>query len=132
MKRVCSVAVSLALSLSGIVLATGLRKIEVPAADLLQAARSIVPQTAPGYTVSGILMCTKVYRPYLYQASCEITIKGKTIQVGNPEPLYEAILNSSYTTIDPDAKLKARFVAESISREAPPYVANEKAWILVK
>jgi hypothetical protein len=124
-KRVWTVAIALAVSSLGMAQNPKIpprdqnyRTVKIPAKEILEAARTIQPQTSPFYTVKGVLACSKSSRqtPLLgvtYQ--CEIRIGDKVATVNNPKRFFRALQESRPMT-RPVYRFEAEFSAESSSR----------------
>jgi hypothetical protein len=107
--------------------------IAVRAEDILEAARTIKPQVTPGYFVDGTLSCkvaSQEATPYHVFSSCAVLIYGQVAVVLNPE-LIIAALKTVLPMVGPIYSFEGNFTASSISREVPPYGADEEAEVLL-
>jgi hypothetical protein len=106
--------------------------INVPATNILAAARSIVSQTGPHYAVKGLINCTLINSGWgPSTANCTIKIKGVEVQVEQPETIITSVMEVSPPT-GPYYSFAGKFKAVSISSELPPYEVSETATVLLK
>lgn len=105
--------------------------VSVPARDLLDAARKIVPQTGPAYRVSGNLVCQAIASqlpPYQDRMSCTIEVEGVRAKVKNPQLILNELMAAQERT-GPAYRVQGKFEAQSIGSELPPYSVTESAQV---
>lgn len=96
-------------------------QITVPAKDVLTAARTIVAQTEPKYSVKGTITCSAINSGWGPATStCEISIKGATAIVENPNDIIDVVATVKIPT-GPGYSFSGTFVAYTETVKAPPY-----------
>jgi hypothetical protein len=70
------------------------RTAEIPAGNILNAARQVRPQTGPEYSVEGGLHCSQVAGESpsnLTETSCDILVDGQLVKVEDSEAIVSAL-----------------------------------------
>ena len=107
--------------------------VELPADDLIKAARQLQPQTGPFYQVKGQLAClTTILEtpPYTADSKCELSVNGATVAVDNAGLLTKVLANAKAPT-GPVAYWQGEVTLVSITQELPPYSVDNKAKIVL-
>ena len=107
--------------------------VAVNASELLLSAHKLKAQTGPAYLVNGVVSCTefaKEFPPYGAESACLVTLDGRSVSMDNPDKLIGEFKKIKPAT-GPAYSFDASFNASSITPMLPPYLANEKAEIIV-
>lgn len=109
------------------------QKIRVPAKNLLIAARTIVPQSGPYYSVEGIIKCSIIsheFPPYGSDSYCEIIINDITAEVMKPQEILKKLMQIRPMT-GPTYFFSGKVILVSITQEVPPYRRSETAEVIL-
>lgn len=105
---------------------------KIPATTILEAARTLVPQTGPHYSVKGLLKCTSVNSGWgPATANCTININGAEAVVEKSQSIISTVMKVSPPK-GPYYSFSVKFQATSISSEVPPYKVTETATVTLK
>lgn len=113
----------LAFGLLAAVSATAATATRVPAKGLIDAARKIVVQTGPHYSVTGTLSCyaaAPLPPPAPSDKGCTIQVRGVSKAVASPDELLQALMQLKPRT-SPMYKVTADFEVHATSSQIPPY-----------
>ena len=127
----------LGLAFAFLLISSGLCKASeaIPAKDILEAARIIKPATGPFYSVEGVLKCSLVASevpPYHTEHFCSITVDERVQELANPEAILSVLTSKVKPMTGPVYLFQGKFKATAISREFPPYGADEQATVFYK
>jgi hypothetical protein len=107
-------------------------EINIPASALLEAARVLVPQTGPYYSVIGTIKCTSINTGWGPGSSnCIINIKGVNAVIQQSDNIIDSVMEINPPT-GPYYRFAGKFSATSIISEVPPYNVTETATIILK